>query len=157
MLLGSSGAGMRHRHVGLRTWRPDADSHPLSATFEDVQSLARQCRFRDCRHQDEPGCTVRANIDADRLLNYQKLLRDAQRAQETPLGRIARRQKWKVLGKAGTRGRGTSEARLDCARMPPWIPFRSKPSNRPLCRQCRRRPWRKSPALSCRSTLARWA
>lgn len=86
---------------GLRTWRPDADSQALGATFEDVQNLAAQCRFRDCQHQDEPGCTVRAHIDANRLLNYQKLLRDAQRAQETLLGRIARRQKWKALRKAG--------------------------------------------------------
>jgi ribosome biogenesis GTPase len=87
---------------GLRTWRPDADGAALGATFEDVQDLAAQCRFRNCRHEDEPGCAVRAHVDADRLLNYQKLLRDAQRAQPTPLGRIAQRRKWKALGKAGS-------------------------------------------------------
>jgi ribosome biogenesis GTPase len=86
---------------GLRTWRPDADEQSLAATFEDVQSLALQCQFRDCRHQDEPGCAVRSGVDADRLLNYQKLLRDAERADQTPLGRIALRRKWKALGKAG--------------------------------------------------------
>ena len=87
---------------GLRTWRPDADAAALSATFEDVQGLAAQCRFRNCCHRGEPGCAVRAAVDEDRLLNYQKLLRDAQRAEQTPLGKIAQRQKWKALGKAGS-------------------------------------------------------
>lgn len=91
---------------GLRTWRPDVDGAALGATFEDVQGLAAQCRFRDCRHEDEPGCAVRAHVDADRLLNYQKLLRDAQRVEQTPLDRIAQRRKWKAIGKAGSsRGR----------------------------------------------------
>jgi ribosome biogenesis GTPase len=88
---------------GLRTWRPDADGAALGATFEDVQELAAQCRFRDCRHEGEPGCAVREHVDGDRLLNYRKLLRDAQRAEQTPLGKIALRQKWKAIGKAGSR------------------------------------------------------
>ena len=58
--------------------RPDADASQLAATFEDVQALAQQCRFRDCRHENEPGCVVRASVDADRLQNYQKLLTDDQ-------------------------------------------------------------------------------
>lgn len=86
---------------GLRTWRPDADATALAATYEDVQSLAQHCQFRDCRHENEPGCAVRAHVDADRLDNYRKLLRDAQRGEQTPLQRIAQRQKWKVIGKAG--------------------------------------------------------
>jgi ribosome biogenesis GTPase len=87
---------------GLRTWRPDADEQSLAATFEDVQSLALQCQFRDCRHENEPGCAVRTAIDPDRLLNYHKLLRDAQRGEATPLERIALRRKWKAIGKAGS-------------------------------------------------------
>jgi ribosome biogenesis GTPase len=41
-------------------------------------------------------------VAEDRLLNYHKLLRDAQRGEQTPLERIAQRQKWKRLGKAGS-------------------------------------------------------
>lgn len=88
---------------GLRTFRPDADARTLAASFEDVQSLARQCRFRDCRHEGEPGCAVRAHVDADRLANYQKLLRDAQRGDLSALERIELRGKWKAIGKAGSR------------------------------------------------------
>lgn len=86
---------------GLRTFRPDADATTLAATFEDVQGLAQQCRFRDCRHESEPGCVVRARVDADRLDNYKKLLRDAERVEMTPLERIEQRAKWKKIGKAG--------------------------------------------------------
>lgn len=86
---------------GLRTWRADADGEALAATFDDIEALAPACRFRDCRHGDEPGCAVRGSIPEDRLLNYHKLLRDAQRAQHTPLERAAQRRKWRALGKAG--------------------------------------------------------
>jgi ribosome biogenesis GTPase len=86
---------------GLRTWRPDAGEQELAAAFDDVQRLAPLCQFRDCRHENEPGCAVRNSIPPDRLLNYQKLMRDAQRAEETPLQRIAQRRKWKTISKAG--------------------------------------------------------
>lgn len=87
---------------GLRTFRPDADARTLAASFEDVQWLAQRCRFRDCRHEGEPGCAVLARVDADRLDNYKKLLRDAERSELTPLQRIAQRERWKALGKAGS-------------------------------------------------------
>ncbi len=87
---------------GLRTWCPDADEETLASVFTDIELLASDCQFRDCRHESEPGCAVRGNIHADRLLNYHKLLRDAQRSQQTPLERIAEKAKWKVINKAGT-------------------------------------------------------
>jgi ribosome biogenesis GTPase len=86
---------------GLRTWRPDADGQALAATFDDVQALAQGCRYRDCRHEGEPGCAVREEVPEDRLRNYQKLLRDAERGERTPLQRIALRRKWKAIGKQG--------------------------------------------------------
>ena len=88
---------------GLRTFRPDADARTLAASFEDVQALAQHCRFRDCRHEGEPGCAVQAHVDADRLDNYKKLMRDSQRGELTALERIALRGKWKAIGKAGSR------------------------------------------------------
>ena len=50
------------RELGL----VDADAG-LSATFEDVEDLAGQCRFSDCGHGNEPGCAVRAAINDGRL------------------------------------------------------------------------------------------
>jgi ribosome biogenesis GTPase len=48
------------------------------AAFTDIEGLAAGCRFRDCRHRQEPGCAVRAAIDAGemsaaRLDSYHKL------------------------------------------------------------------------------------
>jgi ribosome biogenesis GTPase / thiamine phosphate phosphatase len=86
---------------GLRTWRPDAEADLLAATFGEISAFAGRCRFRDCRHEGEPGCEVREHVDADCLLNYQKLLRDAGRGERTPLQRVALRRKWKALNKAG--------------------------------------------------------
>lgn len=86
---------------GLRTWRADADSEALAATYEDIELLAMGCQFRDCSHRSEPGCNVREHVSPDRLLNFHKLLRDAKRSQQTPLDRMAERSKWKALHKAG--------------------------------------------------------
>jgi ribosome biogenesis GTPase len=97
---------------GLRTWRADADEETLAATFEDIDALARQCQFRDCQHQGEPGCAVQGVVDGDRLQNYHKLLREARRGQQTPLDRIAERSRWKVVAKAGE-ARGRAKRGLD--------------------------------------------
>jgi ribosome biogenesis GTPase len=87
---------------GLRTWRPDEDEAGINAGFEDIEALAAQCRFRDCRHEAEPGCAVREAIAPDRLRNYHKLLREAKRGTETALERKVQTAKWKTIGKAGS-------------------------------------------------------
>ena len=61
------------REVGL----VDADEG-LSTVFDDIEDLARNCRFRDCRHTGEPGCAVRAALDGGlldpgRWAHFQKL------------------------------------------------------------------------------------
>jgi ribosome biogenesis GTPase len=85
---------------GLRTLRPDLDAATLDASFVDIGTLAAGCRFRDCRHLDEPGCAVRAGVDPDRLRNYHKLLREAARDHQTALERQRQAAEWKVRGKA---------------------------------------------------------
>lgn len=82
---------------GLRSLQLDINEAAITASFDDIEALAQQCQFRDCSHQSEPGCAVNTRIDADRLRNYQKLLREARRNHQTPLDRIADRAKWKVL------------------------------------------------------------
>ena len=58
---------------GVRGLRLDTDEAALDDLFEDVQKLAADCRFRDCRHESEPGCAVRAALPADRLSNFHKM------------------------------------------------------------------------------------
>ena len=52
----------------------------LEETFEDIISLARTCKFRNCKHMTEPGCAIRraiseGKLDEKRLKNYRKLKR----------------------------------------------------------------------------------
>ncbi len=81
---------------GLRSLSPES----LSSAFEDIESLAAGCQFRDCRHEGEPGCAVVGHVDPDRLHNFHKLQREVRRNQQTALERIAERQKWKSLMKS---------------------------------------------------------
>ena len=49
---------------GLGLWDADAG---LGAAFADVETLAQECRFRDCKHTDEPGCAVLAAVESGEL------------------------------------------------------------------------------------------
>jgi ribosome biogenesis GTPase len=63
--------------------------------FEDVEALAHQCRFADCGHDSEPGCAVKAALEAgelteERLESYRKLSREEALNAETIAERHAR-------------------------------------------------------------------
>lgn len=97
---------------GLRSLRLDVSEDDLASSFDDIARAALQCRFRDCRHRDEPGCAVRAQVSPDRLKNYQKLQREARRDAMTPLERRAQVALWKARTRAGL-------ARMKMKRGPP--------------------------------------
>jgi ribosome biogenesis GTPase len=50
------------REVGIWT-----DTDAVAETFPDIEELATRCRFRDCAHQQEPGCAVLAAVADGRL------------------------------------------------------------------------------------------
>ena len=87
---------------GLRALRLDvADADQLADAFGDVARHAPMCRFRDCRHQQEPGCAVREAVPEPRLLNFQKLLREASHDSLSTLERRAQLAQWKARARAG--------------------------------------------------------
>jgi len=86
---------------GLRTLRLDGQASALDGVFGEVAAQALRCRFRNCRHEAEPGCAVRDAVPAERLRSYHKLQREAQRDSQTALERKAQIQAWKVRGRAG--------------------------------------------------------
>ncbi len=66
----------------------------LADSFPEIAELAHGCRFRDCRHQGEPGCAVAqacatGQLDPARLESYLKLTREveSQAARERRRGR----------------------------------------------------------------------
>lgn len=86
---------------GLRALRLDlGDEDALAEVFGDVAQWAGQCRFRDCRHLDEPGCAVREAVPAQRLRSFHKLQREAQRDGQTALQRREEVRLWKARGRA---------------------------------------------------------
>jgi len=73
--------GMRELKIG------DAGAG-VAAVFDDIEALAAQCRFSDCRHETEPGCAIQAALqsgalDERRLANWRKLEREHRHATET--------------------------------------------------------------------------
>jgi ribosome biogenesis GTPase len=50
------------REVGIWT-----DTDAVAESFPDIDELAEHCRFRDCAHESEPGCAVRAAVAAGTL------------------------------------------------------------------------------------------
>ncbi len=52
--------GMRE----LELWSSDAG---MEETFQDIESIAEGCRFRDCSHKEEPGCAIREASDQEKF------------------------------------------------------------------------------------------
>ena len=67
----------------------------IDDVFAEISSLAEGCRFADCSHESEPGCSVLAavesgEIDAKRLKRWRKLLREDALNRESIADRRAR-------------------------------------------------------------------
>jgi ribosome biogenesis GTPase / thiamine phosphate phosphatase len=88
--------GLRELHL----WGESEEG--LASTFPEILALARQCRFSDCRHVNEPDCGIRqalheGNLDGARLESYLKQREErtyAARRQELSV-QVAQKQKLK--------------------------------------------------------------
>ncbi|HEY8945008.1 MAG TPA: ribosome small subunit-dependent GTPase A [Polyangiaceae bacterium] len=105
---------------GMREFGLFADERIEHETgFEDIDAIAKECRFRDCRHEREPGCAVVAAVErgellAERLAHARKLSNELawQRDRHDALKRRAEKQSNKVLSRAvreGLRNKGRDE------------------------------------------------
>jgi ribosome biogenesis GTPase / thiamine phosphate phosphatase len=75
------GGGLVVDTPGMRELQLWDDEGTIDTTFDDVDTLASECRFRDCAHAGEPGCAVAEAIAAgrlpqERLDSYHKLQRE---------------------------------------------------------------------------------
>jgi ribosome biogenesis GTPase len=67
-LLPLEGGGYVADTPGMRSlalW--DTEPEELDAYFPELAPLVSQCQFNDCRHKAEPGCAVRAAVEAGRV------------------------------------------------------------------------------------------
>ena len=66
---------------GIRELRLWEGGEGIGEAFDDIEQLALQCRFTDCRHVSEPGCAVlkavaEGSLDRNRLESQRKLKRE---------------------------------------------------------------------------------
>ncbi len=92
---------------GIRELQLWDSGEAMNDAFGDIDALSNECRFRDCRHRQEPGCAVQravttGDLSAGRLESYHKL-QDEQAYQSRQIdqrAQIEERRRWKVLTKA---------------------------------------------------------
>jgi len=73
---------------GMRALRLAGLENGIDAVFADIGTLAEGCRFSDCQHDTEPGCAVKAAVEAgdlstERLNRWRKLKREDARNSES--------------------------------------------------------------------------
>lgn len=91
--------GMRE----LSLWESESG---ISDTFADIESLAAQCFYKDCTHQNEPNCAVKAaladgTLEQARYNSYRKLQKELAylERKEDVRARLAEKEKWKKIHK----------------------------------------------------------
>jgi ribosome biogenesis GTPase len=80
-LIVAPGGGVLIDTPGMRELQLWDASEGIVQAFGEIEELAAQCKFRDCKHENEPGCAVRAAVesgalDAERLESFHKLGRE---------------------------------------------------------------------------------
>jgi len=75
------GGGLMIDTPGMRELQLWDDTGGLEEAFEDISAVAGECHFRDCRHEQEPGCAVLlavadGSLPQERLDSYRKLQRE---------------------------------------------------------------------------------
>ena len=72
------GGGILIDNPGVREVHMWTDETTLRAQFTDLEDLAAQCKYHDCKHRSDAGCAIRAamaagTLNAERLAAFQKL------------------------------------------------------------------------------------
>lgn len=106
-LLQLPGGGLLIDTPGLRAVGMWDSADGIDQAFSDVAALAEGCRFRDCRHDGEPGCAVEAavasgELPARRLESYRELQAEVRLIGEQldARARLERKREDKLLAKA---------------------------------------------------------
>ncbi len=78
---------------GLRALNLWTSGHGIERAFADIFRLADGCKFRDCKHQNEPGCKVieaiqRNEISIERLDNMRRLVAEEMLLEEEQKVRV---------------------------------------------------------------------
>lgn len=91
--------GMRE----LQLWTAEEG---FSCCFDNIEELAINCRFNDCKHQNEPGCAVQkaledGSLDIKRYENYVKMKKELAylSRKQNHCEALQEKEKWKKITK----------------------------------------------------------
>lgn len=90
---------------GMRELQLYGSENALQGCFEDIENIAKFCKFSNCQHNSEPGCAVRegienGTIDTSRLESYRKLQKELRFiAQKNNRQNNDKKQKLKMISK----------------------------------------------------------
>lgn len=92
---------------GMREIQLWSSTEGLPETFADIETLVQQCRFRNCQHEQEPGCAIQqaiedGQLDPKRFLNYQKMQRELHylTCKQDQRAHLAEKERWKKIHKS---------------------------------------------------------
>ncbi len=75
---------------GMREIQMWTDEQTLRESFSDVDQLALQCRFQDCKHHNDKGCAIRDAVEQG-ILDFARL--DSYLRLDEEIEKLRRRQK----------------------------------------------------------------
>ena len=101
-----AGGGMVIDNPGIREIQLFTEESSVDEAFPDIERLAAGCRFKDCGHDSEPGCMVKASLEkgelsSSRYENYMKMKKEIRylmsRAESS--SEAVEKKKWKPIMK----------------------------------------------------------
>jgi len=66
-LIPLEGGGILIDNPGIREVQMWTDEQTLRESFLDIEELANQCKFNDCKHANDAGCAIRAAVESGDL------------------------------------------------------------------------------------------
>jgi len=111
------GGGILIDNPGIREVHMWTDETTLRQRFSDIEDLALQCKFHDCKHGTDAGCAIRqavvaGKMDAARFEGYRKLEEEIEKLR-------ASRKKRQITGDRHIRRAQQSKARKHAERSDP--------------------------------------
>lgn len=93
------GGGILIDNPGVREMQMWTDESTLRESFTDVEELAGQCRFADCKHQEDAGCAIRGavesgELDIERYESYLRLEEEIEELNRRRKKRQVQTERW---------------------------------------------------------------
>jgi ribosome biogenesis GTPase len=100
------GGGMVIDTPGMREIQMWGEETGLQQTFDDIEDLSKNCRFKNCSHEKEPGCAVQeaiktGSLNFKRLESYLKLKKEFAylKDRQTMKASAIEKSRWKGISK----------------------------------------------------------